>query len=304
MPEGLWAALAIVMILEGCPAVRLAAPVARHVQQAHRAHRRPDPLRRPDRDSRSALPHCCCFAMRNWLLPEHVEDVLPAEAEALERLRRKLLDHLMAHGYRLVQPPLVEHLESLLTGSARDLDLQTFKVVDPLSGRLLGVRADITPQVARIDAHLLNDRRRQPALLCRKRAARDARAAGHDARGRAGRCRALRRSLDRRRPRGHRAAPVVARKRRPRGPASGSRSRRRLPRACERRRHRRATRGERAVRGDARQGRSRRARADRRSCRPPGAMRCARCPACTDRRRRCCPQHDRRFPTSRRSRMR
>ena len=94
--------------------------------------------------------------MRNWLLPEHVEDVLPAEAEALEALRRKLVDHLMAQGYRLVQPPLVEHLESLLTGSARDLDLQTFKVVDPLSGRLLGIRADITPQVARIDAHLLN----------------------------------------------------------------------------------------------------------------------------------------------------
>jgi ATP phosphoribosyltransferase regulatory subunit len=94
--------------------------------------------------------------VRNWLLPEHVEDVLPAEAEALERLRRTLLDHLVAGGYRLVQPPLVEHLESLLTGSARDLDLQTFKVVDPLSGRLLGVRADITPQIARIDAHLLN----------------------------------------------------------------------------------------------------------------------------------------------------
>jgi ATP phosphoribosyltransferase regulatory subunit len=93
--------------------------------------------------------------MRRWLLPEHVEDVLPAEAEALERLRRKLVDHLMAAGYRLVQPPLIEHLESLLTGSARDLDLQTFKIVDPLSGRLLGVRADITPQVARIDAHLL-----------------------------------------------------------------------------------------------------------------------------------------------------
>jgi ATP phosphoribosyltransferase regulatory subunit len=94
--------------------------------------------------------------MRNWLLPEHVEDVLPAEAEALERLRRTLLDHLVAAGYRLVQPPLVEHLESLLTGSARDLDLQTFKVVDPLSGRLIGVRADITPQIARIDAHLFN----------------------------------------------------------------------------------------------------------------------------------------------------
>ncbi|MDH5287348.1 MAG: ATP phosphoribosyltransferase regulatory subunit [Betaproteobacteria bacterium] len=94
--------------------------------------------------------------MRRWLLPEHVEDVLPDEAEALEALRRTLLDHLRAHGYRLVQPPLVEHLDSLLTGSARDLDLKTFKVVDPLSGRLLGVRADITPQVARIDAHLFN----------------------------------------------------------------------------------------------------------------------------------------------------
>lgn len=94
--------------------------------------------------------------MRKWLLPEHVEDVLPDEAEALEQLRRVLLDHLRARGYRLVQPPLVEHLDSLLTGSARDLDLQTFKVVDPLSGRLLGLRADITPQIARIDAHLFN----------------------------------------------------------------------------------------------------------------------------------------------------
>jgi len=94
--------------------------------------------------------------MRSWLLPEHVEDVLPPEAEALEALRRRLVDHLMGQRYRLVQPPLIEHLDSLLTGSARDLDLQTFKIVDPLSGRLLGVRADITPQVARIDAHLIN----------------------------------------------------------------------------------------------------------------------------------------------------
>jgi ATP phosphoribosyltransferase regulatory subunit len=95
--------------------------------------------------------------MRNWILPEHIDDVLPAEAERIEALRRVLLDHFRAEGYRLVQPPLVEHLESLLTGTGRDLDLQTFKVVDPLSGRLLGVRADITPQVARIDAHLLNE---------------------------------------------------------------------------------------------------------------------------------------------------
>jgi len=95
--------------------------------------------------------------MRKWLLPEAIEDVLPAEAERIESLRRLLLDHFRARGYRLVAPPLVEHLESLLTGTGRDLDLQTFKMVDPLSGRMLGVRADTTPQVARIDAHLLNE---------------------------------------------------------------------------------------------------------------------------------------------------
>jgi ATP phosphoribosyltransferase regulatory subunit len=95
--------------------------------------------------------------MRNWVLPEYIEDILPPEAEAIEHLRRTLIDHFRASGYRLVQPPLVEHLESLLTGTGHDLELQTFKVIDPLSGRLLGVRADITPQVARIDAHLLNE---------------------------------------------------------------------------------------------------------------------------------------------------
>ena len=95
--------------------------------------------------------------MRNWILPEAIDDVLPAEAARLESLRRTLLDGFAAAGYRLVRPPLIEHIESLLTGSARDLDLQTFKVVDPMSGRLLGMRADITPQVARIDAHLLNE---------------------------------------------------------------------------------------------------------------------------------------------------
>ena len=95
--------------------------------------------------------------MRSWILPEYIEDVLPAEAERTESLRRALLDHFRTHGYRLIQPPLVEHLDSLLTGTGRDLELQTFKVVDPLSGRMLGVRADMTPQVARIDAHLLNE---------------------------------------------------------------------------------------------------------------------------------------------------
>lgn len=95
--------------------------------------------------------------MRNWLLPEAIEDVLPGEAARVEVLRRTLLDHFRVRGYRLVQPPLLEFLDSLLTGTGRDLDLITFKTVDPLSGRLLGLRADTTPQVARIDAHLLNE---------------------------------------------------------------------------------------------------------------------------------------------------
>ncbi|MFO1314100.1 MAG: ATP phosphoribosyltransferase regulatory subunit [Burkholderiales bacterium] len=95
--------------------------------------------------------------MRKWLLPEAIEDVLPAEATRVEALRRALLDHFRARGYRLVQPPLIEFLESLLTGTGRDLDLLTFKTVDPQSGRMLGLRADTTPQVARIDAHLLNE---------------------------------------------------------------------------------------------------------------------------------------------------
>jgi ATP phosphoribosyltransferase regulatory subunit len=94
--------------------------------------------------------------MRNWLLPEYIEDVLPAEAERLEALRRRILDLFSAWGYQLVMPPMLEYLESLLTGTGHDLDLRTFKLVDQLSGRMMGLRADITPQVARIDAHLLN----------------------------------------------------------------------------------------------------------------------------------------------------
>jgi ATP phosphoribosyltransferase regulatory subunit len=94
--------------------------------------------------------------MRTWLLPEYIEDILPAEAGRIERLRRDALDLFSSHGYQLVMPPLLEYVESLLTGTGYDLDLRTFKLVDQLSGRMLGVRADITPQVARIDAHLLN----------------------------------------------------------------------------------------------------------------------------------------------------
>ena len=99
-----------------------------------------------------------------WLLPEHVCDVLPAEARRIEEIRRALLDVARGYGCELVMPPLLEHLESLLSGTGRELDLKTFKLVDQLSGRTLGVRADTTPQVARIDAHLLN--RRGVTRLC------------------------------------------------------------------------------------------------------------------------------------------
>ena len=91
-----------------------------------------------------------------WLLPEHIADVLPAEARQIEELRHSLLEMARSYGFELVLPPLLEHLDSLLTGTGRELDLRTFKLVDQLSGRTLGVRADTTPQVARIDAHLLN----------------------------------------------------------------------------------------------------------------------------------------------------
>jgi ATP phosphoribosyltransferase regulatory subunit len=94
--------------------------------------------------------------MRAWLLPEYIEDILPSQAARIERLRREILDLFAVHGYELVMPPLLEYVDSLLTGTGHDLDLQTFKLVDQLSGRMLGLRADIAPQVARIDAHLLN----------------------------------------------------------------------------------------------------------------------------------------------------
>lgn len=94
--------------------------------------------------------------MSAWVLPDQIADVLPSEARHIEELRRDLLDTARRYGYELVMPPLMEHLESLLTGTGEALDLQTFKLVDQLSGRTLGLRADSTPQVARIDAHLLN----------------------------------------------------------------------------------------------------------------------------------------------------
>ena len=99
-----------------------------------------------------------------WLLPEHIADVLPGRAAQVEALRRGLLDTAASFGFELVIPPLLEHIESLLSGTGHALDLQTFKLIDQLSGRTLGIRADSTPQVARIDAHLLN--RQSVARLC------------------------------------------------------------------------------------------------------------------------------------------
>lgn len=94
--------------------------------------------------------------MPNWLLPENIADILPSEARKIEDLRRTMLDNFRLYGYELVAPPMLEYLESLLTGAGQDMDLRIFKLVDQLSGRTMGIRADMTTQVARIDAHLLN----------------------------------------------------------------------------------------------------------------------------------------------------
>ncbi len=94
--------------------------------------------------------------MRTWLLPEYIEDVLPDDARRLEDMRRRLVDRFASHGYQLVMPPLLEYVDSLLSATGEDMDLATFKLVDQLSGRMMGIRADHTPQTARIDAHLLN----------------------------------------------------------------------------------------------------------------------------------------------------
>jgi ATP phosphoribosyltransferase regulatory subunit len=102
--------------------------------------------------------------MPNWLLPEHIADVLPSEARKIEELRRLMLDNFRRYGYELVMPPLLEYVESLMTGAGQDVELRTFKLVDQISGRMLGLRADMTTQVARIDAHLLN--RNSVTRLC------------------------------------------------------------------------------------------------------------------------------------------
>jgi ATP phosphoribosyltransferase regulatory subunit len=114
-----------------------------------------DPLV-PKEQGQSVIPR--------WSLPEHIADAMPPEALRVESLRRRVLDLFLSHGYELVIPPLIEYVDSLLTGTGSDLDLHTFKLVDQLNGRTLGLRADITPQAARIDAHLLN--RKGVARLC------------------------------------------------------------------------------------------------------------------------------------------
>lgn len=101
---------------------------------------------------------------KRWLLPDGVEEILPVEAHKLETLRRGLLDLYESWGYELVIPPMIEFLDSLLVGSSHDQDIHTFKITDQLSGRMMGIRADMTPQVARIDAHSLN--REGPVRLC------------------------------------------------------------------------------------------------------------------------------------------
>ncbi|MDD2801371.1 MAG: ATP phosphoribosyltransferase regulatory subunit [Methylobacter sp.] len=100
----------------------------------------------------------------SWLLPDGIEELLPEDAKHLESLRRKILDTFVCWGYELVIPPFIDYLDSLLTGSGHDLELQTFKLTDQISGEMLGIRADMTPQVARIDAH--NLKHAWPTRLC------------------------------------------------------------------------------------------------------------------------------------------
>ena len=102
--------------------------------------------------------------MATWLIPDNFADILPREARALEKMRRVCLDLFSVHGFEQVQPPLIEFVDSLLTGSGSDLDNNTFKFMDQSSGRMIGLRADITPQIARIDAHILS--RQAVSRLC------------------------------------------------------------------------------------------------------------------------------------------
>ena len=108
--------------------------------------------------------------MTVWLLPDNIADMLPRQARTMERMRRTCLDLFEVHGFELVKPPLIEYADSLLTGSGRDVTNNTFRFMDQTNGRVVGIRADMTPQIARIDAHILN--RRYAPLLRRQLSAR------------------------------------------------------------------------------------------------------------------------------------
>ncbi|THB71137.1 MAG: ATP phosphoribosyltransferase regulatory subunit, partial [Gammaproteobacteria bacterium] len=110
------------------------------------------------------MPKSTIFKNNAWILPEGMGELLPEQAIKLEQLRRSVLDHFSSWGYDLVMPPFAEYLESLLSGTGNDLDLQTFKIVDQNNGRMMGIRADMTPQVCRIDSHQLN--KEEPTRLC------------------------------------------------------------------------------------------------------------------------------------------
>ncbi len=110
------------------------------------------------------MPKSTIFKNNAWILPEGMGELLPTEAIQLEQLRRRVLDHFSSWGYDLVIPPFAEYLESLLSGTGNDLDLQTFKMIDQKNGRMMGIRADMTPQVCRIDSHQLN--KEEPTRLC------------------------------------------------------------------------------------------------------------------------------------------
>src|SRR5215203_1778576 len=129
----------------GSTALPGAQPLARDLPPPDADERRPDPLHRPVLDGGRRAAAAVGEELMRWVLPEYVEDILPAEAMRIEMLRRRILDLFFEEKYELVMPPMLEYMDSLLTGTGHDLELRTFKVVDQLSGKMMGLRADITP---------------------------------------------------------------------------------------------------------------------------------------------------------------
>ncbi len=218
--------------------------------------------------------------MRNWLLPEYIEDILPPQAQAIERLRARLLELFRVHGYELVIPPMLEYIDSLLTGTGHDLDLRTFKLVDQLSGRTMGAARRHHAAGGAHRRAPARPRGRDAAVLLRHRAAHAAARPQCDARAAADRRRDLRPRRHRERPRDPAPAARGSAGLRCPGRAARHRPRGRLSRHRARRRRARGARG-RTARGADRQGSSRAGRRD------PGARRadaqgaaCC-CPSCT-----------------------